>query len=304
MPSVVAIGFFDGVHLGHRHLIAQVQEEARRRGWPSRLITFDRHPRTVFAPDFVPPLLTTREEKTRLLLSTGVDDIHFLPFNRDLAAMSAHDFMQSILLTQMDAGALVIGYDHHFGRRASGSGAKEEGFDDYVRYGNELGIDVVAATELDYPLHVSSSAIRRSILAGDVSNASLLLGRPYSWSGRVVHGHAIGRQLGFPTANLESADPSKLIPARGVYAVRVDGISPSPLPAMVNIGTRPTIDAGEMSIEVNILDFSGDIYGQTLTLHFISRLRTETQFPNPEALAHQLELDAAQTRAILAKASS
>ena len=261
------------------------------------LVTFDRHPRTVFAPEAVPPLLTTREEKTALLKATGIDEICFLPFDRELAAMSAHDFMAEILQRKLHTGVLVIGYDHHFGCRKSGNSI--EGFEDYVRYGRELGIDVVAATELDSSVHISSSAIRKSLLDGDVSEAANLLGRPYSWTGNVVHGQALGRQLGFPTANLSPTEPLKLLPARGAYAVSVSGIADSPLPAMLNIGTRPTIDGSSVSIEVHILDFHGDLYGRTLTLNFISRLRPEIQFADTTALAQQLEQDAQLTKKTL-----
>ena len=297
MPFLSAIGFFDGVHRGHQHLITQVIAEARRRGCPSMLVTFDRHPRTVFAPEAVPPLLTTSEEKTALLKATGIDEICFLPFDRELAAMSAHDFMAEILQRKLHTGVLVIGYDHHFGCRKSGNSI--EGFEDYVRYGRELGIDVVAATELDSSVHVSSSAIRKSLLDGDVSEAANLLGRPYSWTGNVVHGQALGRQLGFPTANLSPTEPLKLLPARGAYAVSVSGIADSPLPAMLNIGTRPTIDGSSVSIEVHILDFHGDLYGRALTLNFISRLRPEIQFADTTALAQQLEQDAQLTKKTL-----
>ena len=291
--SVVSIGFFDGVHRGHQCLIRQVQDEARRRDVRSLLITFDRHPRSVFAPDSVPPLLTTAEEKMALLRATGVDDIFVLPFDRAMAALTAREFMQQVLLDQLGATTLVIGYDHHFGRRT----AVPETFEVYQTYGRELGIDVVLAQELEGE-HISSSAIRRALETGDVTTAGHLLGRPYTWTGRVVHGHGIGRQLGFPTANLKATEPAKLLPMYGAYAVSVHVSSPIGESwegaAMLNIGRRPTMDNGEdVSIEAHLIDFHGDLYDHALTLSFIARLREERRFSSEAELARQLEADKA-----------
>ena len=297
MRRVCTIGFFDGVHLGHQSLIRQVRDEARRRGAPSLLITFDRHPRSVFAPASAPQLLTSVEEKMSLLRASGVDDIHVLHFDSAMAALSAREFMQQVLLDQLDVGTLVIGYDHHFGR------PQGEGLDDYQAMGRELGIDVVQARELPDE-HVSSSAIRRALNAGDVATAARLLGRPYTWTGHVVHGHAVGRQLGFPTANLEASTPGKLLPARGVYAVSVQTRYPSGTetpdltdigptrPSLLNIGCRPTLDNGsDTTVEAHLLDFHGDLYGQTLTVTFVARLREERCFDSEDALVAQLHRD-------------
>ena len=211
---VCTIGFFDGVHRGHECLIRQVLDEARGRGARSLLVTFDRHPRSVFAPGSEPLLLTSSEEKMGLLRATGVDDIFVLPFDRAMAALTAREFMQQVLHDQLGVTALVVGYDHHFGR------PQGETFDDYVAIGREVGIDVVPARELEGE-HVSSSAVRRALEGGDVAAAARLLGRPYTWTGRVVHGRGVGHRLGFPTANLEAEEPEKILPARGVYAIRV-----------------------------------------------------------------------------------
>ena len=279
--SVIAtIGFFDGVHRGHQYLIQQVQKEALRRGGRSLLITFDRHPRSVFAPDHAPHLLTTADEKQRLLHATGVDDIYVLPFDHAMAALSACEFMGSVLRRQLGVDVLVIGYDHHFGR------PQGEGFEEYLAYGQELGIEVVLAQELEGE-HVSSSAIRRALETGDVEVANRLLGRPYTWTGRVVHGHALGRQLGFPTANLEGLTPSKVLPACGAYAITTERSR-----GMVNIGRRPTIDNGDnITIEANLFDLNEDLYGQELTLSFIARLREEQRFDSEAQLAQQLQTD-------------
>ncbi|MBR1755127.1 MAG: riboflavin biosynthesis protein RibF [Bacteroidaceae bacterium] len=307
---VCTIGFFDGVHRGHQCLIRQVRDEALRRGARSLLITFDRHPRSVFAPESVPQLLTTASEKQALLRATGVDDIFVLPFDRAMAALTAREFMQRVLKEQLGVDVLVIGYDHRFGRPLYNS--RSEGFPEYQAYGKELGIEVVQARELEGE-HVSSSAIRRALADGDVATAARLLGRPYEWTGRVVHGHAVGRRLGFPTANLEAVEPGKVRPARGVYAAKVllpatdvagtaawstaawsTGAAGTAAVAMLNIGHRPTLDNGsELSIEANLLDFCGDLYGQTLTLFFIARLREERQFRSEAELAEQLQRDRA-----------
>lgn len=300
---VATIGFFDGVHRGHQYLIQQVQEEALRRGARSLLITFDRHPRSVFAPDSAPQLLTTAEEKMALLRATGVDDIYILPFDRTMAGLTAQEFMQQVLKQQLGVTALVIGYDHRFGKRTDPNLTRDggEGFEEYQAYGRELGIDVVPARELTGE-HVSSSAIRRLLTGGDVAAASRLLGRPYTWSGRVVHGHEVGRQLGFPTANLEGIEPTKMMPAKGVYAVECT-IHPKMIHAhaMLNIGRRPTLDNGsDISVEVHLFDFNEDLYDSTLTLSFVARLREEQRFANETELAEQLQRDRASALKALA----
>lgn len=288
MSVIATIGFFDGVHRGHQYLIQQVQEEALSRGGRSLLITFDRHPRSVFAPDHMPRLLTTADEKQRLLRATGVDDIYVLPFDHAMAALTAREFMDSVLRRQLGVNVLVIGYDHHFGR------PQGEGFEAYYAFGQELGIEVVLAQELEGE-HVSSSAIRRALETGNVEVANKLLGRPYTWTGRVVHGHALGRQLGFPTANLEGITPSKVLPDCGAYAITTERSR-----GMVNIGRRPTIDNGDnITIEANLFDLNEDLYGQELTLSFIARLREEQRFDNEAQLAQQLQADREKALQIL-----
>lgn len=308
MPVIATIGFFDGVHRGHQCLIRQVTDEARLRGGRSLLITFDRHPRSVFAPEYAPALLTTPEAKMQLLRSTGVDDIFVLPFDHSMSELSARVFMEQVLRKQLGVDVLVVGYDHHFGR----SEGLSEGYDDYKAYGQAIGIEVVAAHALSEE-HVSSSAIRRALEQGDVEMATTLLGRPYSWQGNVVHGHAIGRQLGFPTANLQPVCPELLLPAQGAYAA-LARITPTlestdaqpsfanepPLKAMVNIGRRPTMDNGtDVSIEAHLLDFQGDLYGLSLTLLFKERLREERCFDGEEALRQQLLCDRDKAAAAL-----
>lgn len=288
---VASIGFFDGVHRGHLCLIEQLCQEAQRRDMSSLLVTFDRHPRTIVSPDHVPTLLTTLEEKEHLLRQTGVDEITILPFTKELSLLSARDFMEQVLLRELDVRALVLGYDHAFGH---GGGA----FADYVRWGQEFGIDVVRAHELE-SLMVSSSKCRKRLEQGDVEAAGEMLGRAYTLGGTVVRGFHIGRELGFPTANLKP-DEEKLIPAHGAYAVWAVLSNGERRGAMLNIGNRPTIGNGEtVSIEVNIFDYDGDLYGQRLTLEFVSRLREEQRFATREELSAQLAADETSARKIL-----
>ena len=399
---VATIGFFDGVHRGHRYLINKVMERAHAHAQQSLVITFDRHPREVLQSDYQPQMLTTLNTKLRLLHETGVDRVEVLHFTRQLAALSARQFMAQVLKERLGVTTLVIGYDHRFGHD------RAEGFDDYVRYGKELGIEVVQNSELtihaescppvsyssEAPVasssevskapspdasvdasvdalsepqvdasseafnasseapnassdvsnassevassveessskafsfaeklgkHVSSSAIRRLLKEGDVSRARLFLDRPYTITGCVTHGFAEGRKMGFPTANLDTTGYPLLIPANGVYGVWVKigcadavmgkceatalaGLTPEMpiptiddldgwLPAMLNIGTRPTFDGSTTTIEANIFDFNDDIYGQPMTIAFCFRLRNEQRFDSVEALEKQLHKD-------------
>lgn len=291
VPCVATIGFFDGVHRGHQYLIGQVCDEARRRQAAACIVTFDEHPRRTLAADFQPRLLTTLDEKLPLLADAGAEACCVLHFDRDMAALNAADFMRSHLKERLHAVALIIGYDHRFGA------GREEGFPHYVRYGKQLGIDVIHARPYEAAgITVSSSATRRFLAAGNVEMAALCLGRPYSLAGEVVTGRQVGRQLGFPTANIVPDSPQKIIPAGGVYAARctVDGKSYG---AMVNIGTRPTFDTdGSTTIETHLLDFTGDLYGRRLRLDFVARLREERRFEQPGQLRQQLEADAQAAR--------
>ena len=284
-PAVATIGFFDGVHTGHRHLISQVQAIAHAAGCQSMVITFDRHPREVLTARQTPFLLTSLEEKLRLLASTDVDMVVILPFSRELAALSAHDFMQQMLADRLGVRKLVIGYDNRFGHN------RTEGFEDYVIYGREMDMEVIRAEEMRVSGTPVSSSVIRSLLAdGAVDKAARLLGRPYELSGQVVHGFEEGRKIGFPTANLQLQEPLLLVPKSGVYAVEVrEGLL-----GMLNIGTRPTFEGHEQTIEVHVFNFSGDLYGSMLRVRFLRRIRDERPFSSPEALRQQLEHDREQ----------
>ena len=296
--SVATIGVFDGVHLGHQLVIGKVLEQARQRGLVSTVITFDRSPREVLDPSFRPQLLTTLEEKSDIIASLGVDQLVVLPFTREMASLSAWDFMQQVLSDQLHVKVLFTGYDNRFGHD------RTEGFDDYVHYGVKLGMQVLRGdVELmdGGSLAVSSSEIRR--LLADEGRVELMpryLTRCYVLRGRVMPGEHIGHKIGYPTANLEPEGTGKLIPAAGVYAVwaMLEG-EQSPRPAMMNIGMRPTFDGHHQTLEVNILGFDGDLYGQMVEVAFVERLRDERKFDSPEALAAQLEQDRDRVNEIL-----
>ena len=280
---VATIGMFDGVHRGHQYVLQQVVQTARERGLQSMAITFDHTLRK-------DPLLTTLNDKLSLLQRLGIDRIEVLAFTDALKQMTAREFMQQVLKERLGVRVLLIGYDNRFGR------GRSEGFDDYLRYGRELDIDLV---QLSAQGTVCSSFIRQQLKEGRVAEAAELLGHPYLLEGRVEHGEHIGTRLGYPTANLVPAD-GQLIPASGVYAVRVSlDQQPTLYAAMMNIGTRPTFEGHKQTLEVNILDFEGDLYGKSLTVHFIERLRDEQRFDSEEALVRQLEVDASTVENLL-----
>lgn len=287
--KVATIGFFDGVHRGHQHLLRQVLEVAHQRHMASLVVTFFQQPRHVVTHEtdrFF--LLTTTNEKLHLLQQAGIDHCEVMEFTQELALMTAHDFMQ-LLHDKYGVSALVIGYDHRFGHNRS------EGFDDYVRYGKQLGIEVLQATQ--FPA-VSSTKIRELLLEGDLEAANQILGYRYMLEGQVVNGFHIGQTMGFPTANLQVA-PEKLIPADGVYAVMVE-LDGEQHQGMLNIGTRPTLaNSDERSIEVHIFDFHDNIYDKELRLSLVKRTRGEVRFASKEQLILQLQQDAAEIKTIL-----
>ena len=311
---VATIGFFDGVHRGHRHLIEQVVEEAHSHGLPSVLVTFPQHPARVLRPATPLLLLTTGLEKAHLLAESGADHVAMLPFTRELAQLSAREFMQQVLLEQLHVQTLVMGYDHRFGHTDSNANHQNtspqtsasrpittfrnpETFDDYVRMGRELGIEVVQATKGD---DISSSFIRHLLLTGEVERANRALGYDYFLEGQVVDGFHVGRTLGFTTANIHPDSDEKLIPLGGVYAVGVTLPDGTEAQGMLNIGSRPTLQNGtEQSIEVNIFDFHRDLYTQHIRIRFLHFVREEQQFASLEALQQQLRNDEERVRKLL-----
>ncbi|HOK36698.1 MAG TPA: bifunctional riboflavin kinase/FAD synthetase [Paludibacteraceae bacterium] len=294
-PSCVAtVGFFDGVHVGHRFLIEKLKNIAYEEQLPSVVITFDTHPRKVLHSDFQPKLLTTFEEKMEQLSTTGVDICAVLNFTREMSELSAYEFLKDILRDLFHVQTLLVGYDHRFGHN------RAEGFEEYQKYGEELGIKVMRAERYSTPelVHVSSSIIRKALERGDIDLANRLLTYPYSFSGKVKNGFKVGRTLGFPTANLEPLDCDKLLPAVGVYAVRVK-YDEMFYKGMMDIGFRPTFgDSHQLFIEVHIIDFDKNIYQEILKIEFIQRLRDEIKFNNVEELIEQMEKDKAKVLAL------
>ena len=294
MGYVATIGMFDGVHLGHQFVLRHVVEKARQRGVPSMAITFDH---TMHRDQVLTPLDTKR-----LLLSrVGIDRIEVLQFTDELRQMTAREFMQQVLKEQLDVEVLLTGYDNRFGHH------REEGFDDYVRYGQELGIEVESLPPapsngmgMGEEPTVSSSYIRRLLTEGHVGKASEGLGYPYTILGRVEHGEHIGTGLGFPTANLVPIDAYQLIPAAGAYAVKVrlEG-SMEWKHGMMNIGVRPTFDGHRQTLEVHVFRLNENLYGQQLLVSFVERLREEQRFERVEDLVSQLRKDAVLAEEIL-----
>ena len=272
--AVVTTGFFDGVHLGHRHVIETVVSSARERGEEAVVVTFWPHPRTVLqqdARDF--RILNTLEEKKALLQGLGIDRVEVLPFTRDFAALTAAQYLD-LLINKYQANVLVMGYN------------------------NTVGSDLKTAKDIDNVIVVdkigdnklSSTVIRKKLAEGDVAGANEMLGYEYTLTGAVVAGNRMGRTIGFPTANLQLYEPLKLVPGNGVYAVEVEVLG-RVYKGMCNIGTRPTVGGVSRTIETHILDFDQDIYGLPITLRFRRRIRDERKFASLEALREQLARD-------------
>ncbi len=290
--KVATIGFFDGVHRGHQYLIRQVVDEAQRRGGIPVAVTFSNHPRSVLRSETEIQLLSTCEEKERLLRHYGIQEVRMLEFTGELARQSAREFMLHTLRGEIGVDVLVIGYDHRFGYD------RREGFDDYVRYGMEMGMEVVRARVYEQNrVTVSSSLIRSELLRGMVADVKELLGYGYSIGGVVTGGFQIGRKIGYPTANIR-VDSHKIIPCDGVYAVRVmvDGTFYG---GMLNIGCRPTFDNGRRSVEVNLFDFSGDIYNERIRVYFVAFMRHERKFGTVDEFITQLSHDERQAKDLI-----
>lgn len=280
------IGFFDGVHRGHQFMIDSLTTMAHAQGRQSLVITFDRHPRQVVHADYVPQLITTTDEKLQLLHATAADRIEVLHFDAQMAQLSAYEFMRQVLHEKYCVAMLLTGYDNRFGHN------RAEGFADYVRYGEEMGMKVLQNTPIDIDgLRVSSSLIRRLIVEGNITEANNCLGHPYSITGSVAHGFQEGRRIGFPTANIVPESAEKLVPGNGVYTTRVSVEGGEWMPAMLNIGTNPTFQRQQTTIEAHIIGFDGDIYGRKVRVEFGRKLRDEQRFESVEALQKQLEAD-------------
>ncbi len=281
------IGFFDGVHLGHQYLLRQLCACAHERGTHSLVLSFDQHPRKVLHSNFQPLLLTDNPEKIALLQQQNVDAVELLHFTPSMAALTAEEFMRNVLIREWNITTLLLGYDHRFGSDQISD------FAHYQSIGQKLGIEVIQQSQYSHAtLHVSSTSIRQAIANNQLKQATQLLGRNYSITGKVVGGYRIGRKIGFPTANIQTTNPHKLIPPTGVYNVLVS-LQGENHKGMLNIGTRPMIDNPEAttSIEVHILDFDREIYDAYITIDFISKIREEQKFDSLDLLIAQLNKD-------------
>lgn len=295
--SVVTTGTFDGVHLGHQAIVRYLVERAREVGGVPTVVTFDPHPREVLRGQPV-PLLTTLDERAELLAALGVERFVVLPFSRDLSLLEPEAYVADVLAGRVGMREIVIGYDHRFGRKARGDRALLEA----LAPEHEFSVDVIPE-QIEGDVTVSSTEIRRLLLEeGDARRASVLLGRPYRITGTVVRGDGRGRTIGYPTANVQPAEPRKLVPRLGVYAVRATLADGRQVGGMMNVGRRPTFETdGAATVEVHLFDVEEDLYGRPLAVDLVERLRDEQRFSGVDALVDQLGRDREAARRALAR---
>ena len=290
-PSALTIGVFDGVHLGHRHVLSLLAAEASERGLGTAVMTFDPHPLTVVAPDAAPRLLTTVDQRLELLAAMGVDRTAVLPFSDRVRSLSPAAFVTEILRDALDARIVAVGEDFRFGRDRTGNV-------EFLReMGEGVGFETIVVSLVGDDSPVSSTRIRRLVADGDVAAAAVLLGRHHEVRGEVVRGDGRGASIGIPTANLDLPD-GVAVPARGVYAVRV-GVADEEHPGVANIGVRPTFGGEEETLEVHLLSGGRDLYGSGLAVRFVDRIRDERRFDGIEALVAQIGSDIGEARRIL-----
>src|SRR5450830_625314 len=277
-PSALAIGNFDGVHLGHQALLAKLVDTAREQKLRSIVMTFEPHPREFFTPEQAPARLTSLREKLEFFADAGVEQVYICRFNQRFASITAESFMQDILKSALNAQAILVGDDFRFGAKRHGG---------IVDLG-DAGFDIISVPEVKFgDVRISSTGIRDALKIGDLTKSKSFLGRDYSISGKVVHGAKRGRQLGFPTANVHMRHERPAL--TGVYAVKLDGLN-----SVANLGVRPTIDGvKKLSLEVHVIDFNGDLYGKHVHVQFLHKIRDEMKFDSLDALKAQIALDKA-----------
>ncbi len=294
--AVITIGTFDGVHLGHQQILRQLTGEAQSINGTSVLITFYPHPKQIVGFDKKTLYtLNTVEEKATLLEQAGIEKLVIVPFNKAFSDQTADEYIGNFLVKNFHPHTIIIGYDHRFGKNRSGDYQMLEKYAEKYHY-----------TVKEIPEHIlrdvtiSSTAIRKALLSGDIATANTLLGYDYFFSGKVVEGNQLGRQINFPTANIETEDANKLIPANGVYAVRLKIADDEPAyKGMMNIGMRPTVGGDKHTIEVNVFDFNRDIYQKNITVSVVEKIRDEIRFDNIEALKVQLSKDSIEAKKLL-----
>lgn len=288
--TVVTIGTFDGVHIGHKFVLKRVIELAQINDYKSTVLTFFPHPRMVLQQDSSIKLLNTIKEKENLLSEIGIDNLIIHPFDLEFSRLSAEEFVKDVLIEKLNVGIIIIGHDHRFGRNRTAN------IDDLIEYGIEYGFEVqeISAKEID-DIAISSTKIRTALLEGSITAANNYLGYNYFMSGKIVHGKQIGRTIDFPTANIEISEDYKLIPKNGVYIVSSE-INNTTYFGMMNIGTNPTVDGLEQKIEVHFFDFNADIYNQDITVQIHSRIRDEKKYNSLDELKVQLQKDELTSR--------
>ena len=283
--SIVTIGTFDGVHLGHQQILKQLIDTSLKSKLKSVLLTFFPHPRMVLQPDVPMHLIQTIEERERALAKTGLDYLVIHPFSSEFSRLSADDYVKRVLVQQLNVQKVVVGYDHRFGRNRKAS------LEDMYHYSDIYDFEVIEidAKKIDSTA-VSSTKIRKAIDEGNIELANTYLGQPFTLEGMIVHGDKRGRELSYPTANMDLQNPHKIVPKQGVYLVK-SNLSNRVVYGMMNIGTKPTFDASMPSIEVHFFDWNGDLYGQAVQVELLKWVREERKFNSVEELQTQIQAD-------------
>ena len=287
--TVLTLGTFDGVHIGHNAILDKICKASEKENLESVILTFFPHPRLIVSNNYDIKLLNTMNEKAGLLEKVGIQNFIVHPFDKTFSELSPREFVTQVLVEKLNIQKIIIGHDHKFGKNRAAD------FNDLINFGKEFGFEVeeISAQQIN-EVSVSSTRIRNSLLAGNVSLAKDYLGYPYVLTGNVVKGNQLGRTINFPTANIEIPEEYKLIPKNGVYIVTVN-VSNQTVFGMMNIGVKPTLGENKLSIEVHLLDFDKDIYNQKIQVHILERLRDEQKFESFEALKLQLEVDKQNT---------
>jgi riboflavin kinase/FMN adenylyltransferase len=295
-PHAVTIGNFDGLHLGHKAMLARLQDVARTRGLPSCVLSFEPHPREFFAPDQAPARLSSLREKAECLRRLGIDRLHVFRFDRAFSALSAEAFIEQVLGHTLQARYVLVGDDFRYGAKRTGDFALLQKAGETFGFDAEFLPTVELAGE-----RASSTAVRQALAAGELEHAARLLGQPYSISGRVIHGDKLGRDIGFPTANIQLKHNRP--PLMGIFAVEVCGLNGAPLPGVASLGKRPTVKSPDAVpvLEVHLFDFSADIYGRRVRVDFLHKLRDEEKYPDLDSLVAQIRRDVDNARQFLAR---
>ena len=295
--SILTIGTFDGVHLGHQKIITSLVTKAKQKSLQANILTFFPHPRMVLQKESNLKLIDTLEEKQNLLSELGIDNLIIQPFSKEFSKLTAIEFTRDVLVNELGMSALMIGYDHRFGKN------REASVEDLIRYGQSYNFEVTVIPAQDISsITVSSTKIRDAIKISNFKKVNQFLGRPYELNGKVIKGNGVGRTIKYPTANIEIKEIYKLIPPKGVYLVKIY-LGENEFSGMMNIGNRPTINGLNQTIEVYIFDFDKDIYGKNLKVCFLKKIRKEKKFDSLPSLKSQLKKDEENCKRILAEHS-